>query len=725
MPIEHDSYLVENWDTETLIDFLKEQNLKLEEKHYDILRKEEITGQDFLDMTEEKFRSYGLKGGPAMRLAKKVQALKKKPKRAFSSYKSLSEVLAKYNLVSEGTEIIPLFIPQTYEIKEDNKHFLLCMADINLRLQSYGTLMMTSLESMRNEYVSTILHTALRIAEDATNKKFSMKPEYEIIGDESCGRVDYAIKDEESLICITEDKVQQKLTEGFAQNIKQLESSYETNKRKRKRDDDYFDYLYRIVTSARDWHFLLYSPGEILQASKAPFSIEFVEESLVENSEEYQTLHKGVRKVLGIIVGLLKDRACAEEEPERKRVRKNQTNAEFKAKYDEAKDEITKLRAELRNRIEELEKARIDTIAENTRCDVENTRRDAENAELKARVAKLEEDSRQPRKDSSPAKSVDILDSIVANETVSANSKSSEEKIMDSFLDEVSVDKRMLRKKIQKKQKEKFIQEVSKDDSIPSVSSQRGSDLSTNYSNIIDEPGLNSLDVYLEKTIRNCDPLAVEMGMPTFSLLYEKLCDAVTLADRVTQEAIFCYCQFGKALIQRRGEIVSEKQVDLESNTVSRILNIEVKAQLPADTSDTLLWKRIEQAKKLYTLFNAIDNIPFDYSIHMETQLCELSSQSDKKNSDLSHITSSDVPTESQIPNQSALKKFNTKLWSSPCPICNGKHGNYGLHGSWYRENGNQLPYDPELAKLYSQDKLEYCLTCNTSSNKLKFATVA
>ncbi len=63
--------------------------------------------------------------------------------------------------------------------------------------------------------------------------------------------------------------------------------------------------------------------------------------------------------------------------------------------------------------------------------------------------------------------------------------------------------------------------------------------------------------------------------------------------------------------------------------------------------------------------------------------------------------------------------------WSSPCPICNGKHGNYGLHGSWYCENGNQLPYDPELAKFYSQDKLEYCLTCNTSSNKFKFAIMA
>src|SRR5215469_4173932 len=56
--------------------------------------------------------------------------------------------------------------------------------------------------------------------------------------------------------------------------------------------------------------------------------------------------------------------------------------------------------------------------------------------------------------------------------------------------------------------------------------------------------------------------------------------------------------------------------------------------------------------------------------------------------------------------------------WSSPCPICNGKHGNYGLHGSWYRENGNQFPYDPELAKLYSQNKLEYCLTCYSSSKK-------
>src|SRR3954449_1032896 len=42
--------------------------------------------------------------------------------------------------------------------------------------------------------------------------------------------------------------------------------------------------------------------------------------------------------------------------------------------------------------------------------------------------------------------------------------------------------------------------------------------------------------------------------------------------------------------------------------------------------------------------------------------------------------------------------------WSSPCPICDGKYGNYELHSKWY--------------------KTENCLTCFTSSNKFKFAIV-
>ncbi len=218
---------------------------------------------------------------------------------------------------------------------------------------------------------------------------------------------------------------------------------------------------------------------------------------------------------------------------------------------------------------------------------------------------------------------------------------------------------------------------------------------------------MNSLDVCLEQTVRSCDPLAVEMGMLTFSLLYKKLCDAVVLADRATQEAIWCYCQFGKALIQRRGELASEKQVNLESNTISRILNEEVRAQLPADTSDALLWKRIEQAKKLWKLFDAIgmnkiyrihsfsissiskmtyediqyiiNNMPVDYSIKIESSTCaqpkdtllsdeknselshpDLGSGSDKKNSELSHTNTSKSKLNISSPSRPSISRTNS-----------------------------------------------------------------
>lgn len=91
------------------------------------------------------------------------------------------------------TDTIPLFSLQTHEIKDSNKHFEHCVENILFRMKHYGSLVLDSLESMRYEYISTILHTALHIAEDDTGKEFSMRPEYEIIGDECCGRVDYAI----------------------------------------------------------------------------------------------------------------------------------------------------------------------------------------------------------------------------------------------------------------------------------------------------------------------------------------------------------------------------------------------------------------------------------------------------------------------------------------------------------------------------------------------------
>src|SRR5947208_3598650 len=91
-------------------------------------------------------------------------------------------------------DTIPLFSLQTHEIKGSEKHFEHCMAEILVRLKNYGTLVVDSLEAMRNEYVVAILHTTINITRDSTGKELSMRPEYEAIGDESTGRVDFAIK---------------------------------------------------------------------------------------------------------------------------------------------------------------------------------------------------------------------------------------------------------------------------------------------------------------------------------------------------------------------------------------------------------------------------------------------------------------------------------------------------------------------------------------------------
>jgi len=49
--------------------------------------------------------------------------------------------------------------------------------------------------------------------------------------------------------------------------------------------------------------------------------IEFTKKALDPNFDSYKALYNSVKEVLGIIVALLKDRACVEDEPDRKRVR--------------------------------------------------------------------------------------------------------------------------------------------------------------------------------------------------------------------------------------------------------------------------------------------------------------------------------------------------------------------------------------------------------------------
>ena len=118
---------IKKYKTKELIDFLrKKEDLDLSEKVFEILEKEEVNGSDFLKISKEELRSYGMPGGPATRLADFAKECEKKKKRAFSSYRSLEdrslkdrslkdrslkEVLKKYDIGGNGIGSIPQFLP--------------------------------------------------------------------------------------------------------------------------------------------------------------------------------------------------------------------------------------------------------------------------------------------------------------------------------------------------------------------------------------------------------------------------------------------------------------------------------------------------------------------------------------------------------------------------------------------------------------------------------------
>src|SRR3954452_2762785 len=70
--------LIENWDIETLIIFLRDLNINLDEDDFKILRREKIDGQTFSDISERKFMKDGIKREPAMKLEKQAKILKER-----------------------------------------------------------------------------------------------------------------------------------------------------------------------------------------------------------------------------------------------------------------------------------------------------------------------------------------------------------------------------------------------------------------------------------------------------------------------------------------------------------------------------------------------------------------------------------------------------------------------------------------------------------------------
>jgi len=132
------------------------------------------------------------------------------------------------------------------------------MENIILKLSDVET-MTDANEATRCEFISAILHASIAIAKKLTSQDIFIVLQKDVSGEDATGRVDYAIKSLEDLLCITEGKPRN-IKIGYAQNLAQLESAFQTNKKKRTADqafgNDYFDYIYGIVTTGTEWHFI-------------------------------------------------------------------------------------------------------------------------------------------------------------------------------------------------------------------------------------------------------------------------------------------------------------------------------------------------------------------------------------------------------------------------------------------------------------------------------------
>ena len=103
---------IKKYKTEALIKYLrKEEDLGLDDNDFEIIRKQKIMGRAFLKTSKEEFERYGMLGGPATVLADFAKDCKDKKKRAFSSYRSLKEVLTKYGIDGNGIGTIRQFPP--------------------------------------------------------------------------------------------------------------------------------------------------------------------------------------------------------------------------------------------------------------------------------------------------------------------------------------------------------------------------------------------------------------------------------------------------------------------------------------------------------------------------------------------------------------------------------------------------------------------------------------
>ena len=92
------------------------------------------------------------------------------------------------------------------EISDDDKAFEHCIEDIILKLSNVET-MTDANEATRCEFISAILHALIVIVKKLTSQDIFIVLQKDISGENSIGRVDYAIKALENLLCIIKGKL--------------------------------------------------------------------------------------------------------------------------------------------------------------------------------------------------------------------------------------------------------------------------------------------------------------------------------------------------------------------------------------------------------------------------------------------------------------------------------------------------------------------------------------
>jgi hypothetical protein len=96
------------WNTESLIIYLKEQNFKLDENDFAILRNEKNCCSLLSRNDQRRFQKMWFEVRYLTTLlVKEVKFFKEKPKLPSSSYLSLEEMLEKYDIRSDSITSIP------------------------------------------------------------------------------------------------------------------------------------------------------------------------------------------------------------------------------------------------------------------------------------------------------------------------------------------------------------------------------------------------------------------------------------------------------------------------------------------------------------------------------------------------------------------------------------------------------------------------------------------